>query len=389
MPTLVDNLTSKLGRAPTETELEAERERKRKRREEKAAAASSQDVAAKAKAEPPPSPKRQAVEVVLGLSAAEIVERVPAAELSAAATALDAAAKAVRAQVDDAARAGQTAARLDEMVAEAQAWLPSPVPDVVLRQLLQGMRLYEMATETLDDDFEESTTYEKLTLKFHMPWRYTGNLPGWGLRQQSSIDLHEWEVHWYDYYRRSQVSGRITCPPFLEDPPYNNRLGRIDGKAPDVKERCEKLEDQLNELIHTIRPDWKLSFVHGLRELCEGWRRAAGLKAKQLAWEDAARAVCAGAGMLARDAESNCGGFVLQRLMCVLEKEMRAFKNPSFDKSVLSESEKVRRHGGLLTSPAMLECLRHEARWERNTKHPRATGGAAASSSGAPEDELR
>ena len=74
--------------------------------------------------------------------------------------------------------------------------------------------------------------------------------------------------------------------------------------------------------------------------------------------------------------------------------------NPAFDRTKLSESERVRKYGGVLTSTPMIECLRHEARWDRLSKYPRATkaggsaGGGGASSraslaSPGGEDELR
>ena len=64
-----------------------------------------------------------------------------------------------------------------------------------------------------------------------------------------------------------------------------------------------------------------------------------------------------------------------------LPAEMRALKNPAFDnarKTALSESEKLRKFGGVLTSPSMIACLRHEERWKRNTKYPRKAMDVAA-----------
>jgi len=58
------------------------------------------------------------------------------------------------------------------------------------------------------------------------------------------------------------------------------------------------------------------------------WVRGAGLRPKDIAWEDAARAVCAGAGMLARDHDGNECTFVLERLMTLLERHMMALNTP-------------------------------------------------------------
>ena len=69
--------------------------------------------------------------------------------------------------------------------------------------------------------------------------------------------------------------------------------------------------DKHNTQVLTIRSQWQLKLLHKLKDKCEGWRHAAGLKAKELVWEDAARAVCVGVGMLARVEEKNEGAFVL------------------------------------------------------------------------------
>ena len=263
---------------------------------------------------------------------------------------------------------------MDEMILEAQEWMPEPVPTAVLRKLLGGLRLVHMESETLDDDYSAKITVEKLALTFYMPEQSSWN---------DKVDdfrgcKHKWECYWHDCYGQAGVAGRVTCPPFVEDPPMSNALSRIGWSDPDKQAKVDKHVNDMNARARVIRPQWDLKFVHGLKEKCENWRRAAGIKVKDLAWEDAARAVCAGVGMLARDEEANKGQFVLQRLMLCLEKEMRALKNPAFDKTALSESEKLRKFGGVLTSPSMIACLRHEERWKRNTKYPRKAMDVAA-----------
>ena len=45
--------------------------------------------------------------------------------------------------------------------------------------------------------------------------------------------------------------------------------------------------DKHNTQVLTIRSQWQLKLLHKLKDKCEGWRHAAGLKAKELVWEDA------------------------------------------------------------------------------------------------------
>jgi hypothetical protein len=306
------------------------------------------------------------------MTADEIVARLPAAvdQLGVAAATLEAASSAARAAVKDRARATKTAARLDEMILEAQGWMPAPVSASVLRRLLEGLRLNQMDSVTVDDDYDRSVTEEKLELEFYMPAKQyvNGDFDNFGC-------THKWEVYWADCYGEDGVAGRISCQPFLEDPPYHNNLYRCRADNPG---QIQRTVDEYNKKTRTVRSGWQLKLVHGLREQCEKWRRGAGLKTKELGWEDTARAVCAAIGMLARDEESNKGQFVLKRLMLCLEKEMRALKNPGFDKTALSPSEQLRKYGGLATSSEVIASLKHEGRWDRNTKYPRSVAGAGA-----------
>jgi len=179
-------------------------------------------------------------------------------------------------------------------------------------------------------------------------------------------------VKWADFYSSRKVSGAVSCPPFVEDPPCYGPSRRLNNKHPDdspeYEAECEALSKKVDNAEARKRPDWNLRRIPGLKETCEGWRRAAGLKANALRWEDVARAVCAGVGMLARDEEGNQGTFVLRRVMLRLEREMRALKNPAFDKTALSAVDAVRKNGGLLTCPAVMECLKREKRWDNQRK---------------------
>ncbi len=88
--------------------------------------------------------------------------------------------------------------------------------------------------------------------------------------------------------------------------------------------------------------------------------------------------------------------FVSTQVMCAVEKEMRALHNTAFDKTTLSETEKLRMYGGVLTSPKVIDCMRHEARWDRNSKYPRRvaapsepSGAGISSGPVVEEDALR
>jgi hypothetical protein len=66
-----------------------------------------------------------------------------------------------------------------------------------------------------------------------------------------------------------------------------------------------------------VRPWVKVSKTR-LKEATLQWVRGVGLRPKDIAWEDAARAVCAGAGMLARDHNGNEVGRHHTPVCCVL-----------------------------------------------------------------------
>ena len=171
----------------------------------------------------PPSPKRRALELVLGLEAKEVVERLPGGDqLEVAAATLEAAASAARAAVEDRALQKAVAARLDEMVLEAQAWMPAHVSASVLRKLLGGLRLKQMKSETVAEDFDENVTLEMLQLEFSMPERWSCDAA-----REERLSSHKWIVKWAAYYGRGAVAGSLWCCPFFEDPPMSKRLSRV------------------------------------------------------------------------------------------------------------------------------------------------------------------
>lgn len=301
-----------------------------------APAASSPKRQAAAAAPAAPSPKRQAIDCVLTLSADEVSARVSKDQLASAADALEAAAAAVRARADDLKREEETQSRLDEMVAEAQAWMPSPVPESVLRKLLSGLRLIEMKSETVsdgEDDEGDRCTRERLTLKVYIPERYPGydaHTPG--ILKDESQCTHKWHADWGDYYRLGQIAGTIELKPFFEDPPLDNKISllsrmRLDRDDPAFLAKVADIQREYKQRANTLR-DWQLKPVAGLKQHCEGWRRAAEVKVKEIAWEDVARAVCAGVGMLARDATQNLAQFVLKRTMMCAARDLHSSRAP-------------------------------------------------------------
>ena len=66
-----------------------------------------------------------------------------------------------------------------------------------------------------------------------------------------------------------------------------------------------------------------------LRAHARSWRRAAKLSARDISWEDTARVVCAGVGMLSRNHEGNRGSFILRKVMGHLEHKLASLSVPA------------------------------------------------------------
>eukprot|EP00976_Prorocentrum_cordatum_P099327 1191792-Prorocentrum_minimum.AAC.3 len=112
--------------------------------------------------------------------------------------------------------------------------------------------------------------------------------------QSADFCTHKWTVNWWDLYNCGEIAGHFECAPFVEDPPVNTYLGRLTkglSKTAEIKKACEAVERRFNDECEIRRPAWKLRRIIKLQERCEEWRRAAGLKVKEMAWADVARAV--------------------------------------------------------------------------------------------------
>ncbi len=164
-------------------------------------------------------------------------------------------------------------------------------------ELLQGIRLLDHWSEvkTVEPHFSQ----EFLVLRFSMP--QTTN--------DSTIErsIFEWKVLWTDIREGDggRWAGAISCPPFCEDPPYHNWLGRIPNiHTAEGIAAANRLTDKVNHSTTMRRDDWDLKWIRGgmgIKAYCETWRRAVGIKPKDIAWPDVARSVCAAVGVAFRD----------------------------------------------------------------------------------------
>ncbi|GHP10507.1 hypothetical protein PPROV_000923800 [Pycnococcus provasolii] len=284
---------------------------------------------------------------------------------------------------------------LERMIAEARDWTGGRVSDYTLRRLLEHMRLKEMKSVTVGENREggrrEYCTCEDLFLKVELPQRWSFDTPvplGSVSERFYTISI---TVKWIDVYNDDAIAGILWASPFLkEDPVFPlKKFDHIPNKAERNKQSKEALDDKM--LIK--RQKWRTKVTKGdLKDRAGEWMRGVGLRPKDIAWEDAARAVCAGMGMLARDAPDNNGQFVFKRVMTLLERHLKALNNPGApDPDEPDVIDNLRKYGGLLTSTPVMEYVKRQARWDRvkvgvkrKLDDSHADGGACgASGSGA------
>lgn len=288
---------------------------------------------------------------------------------------------------------------LERMIAEARDWTGGRVSDYMLRRLLEHMRLKEMKSVTVGENREggrrEYYTCEDLRLKVELPerWSFDTQEPLGSVSEKFyTISI---TVKWIDVYNDDAIAGILWAHPFLKGDPefsYMKTMKKFD-HIPDKAERDKQAEEALDGKMLIKRQKWRTKVTKGdLKERTGDWMRGVGLRPKDIAWEDAARAVCAGMGMLARDAPDNNGQFVFKRVMTLLERHLKALNNPGApDPDEPDAIDNLRKYGGLLTSTPVMELVKRQARWDRvkvgvkrKLDDSHADGGACgASGSGA------
>uniref|UniRef100_A0A7S3K3L0 Uncharacterized protein n=1 Tax=Aureoumbra lagunensis TaxID=44058 RepID=A0A7S3K3L0_9STRA len=213
---------------------------------------------------------------------------------------------------------------LESMVNEAAFWIGdkisqkpanmNTISEDAIRRLLYHIRLEDMESACIELD--DNMCHEDLRILFSIP-------------EKEGRKLYEWKVEWYDFEAPTNqvypaLVGRFCCKPFAEDPPFFNKLHRSSRKATDVaanhSERS-KFSRQFMTAANTPRAGWQLKWIQGLKSKAEAWRKSAGLKTKDLDWDDVARAVCAGVGIMARDHPKNQGSWILKRTILRLQRE--------------------------------------------------------------------
>jgi len=178
-------------------------------------------------------------------------------------------------------------------------------------------------------------------------------------------------VSWYDLHGPAPLlCGMLQCEPFVEDPPYEEEKVR----------RCEQAEREYHDQVLTTRRTWNVTRRYGCRDECVDWLRASGNGMEYAAtWQDVARCVVAGVGVLARlhphvynndgmsPYDTGCNVFV--RVMLRLQRELLTWDNEDGapDPTVEEVSEGISRRGGTLTHPFVMAALMREGRWKAKT----------------------
>lgn len=238
-----------------------------------------------------------------------------------------------------------TPEKMSEMTREASLWVAREggVSDQILSRLLWNLRLESMESSclTMSDDL----AHEDLKIGFSLPERSSSaqqqkqeadvknNIPvsAPSPHPEPQRKLYEWKVEWYDFEAAVDnvypaLIGRFSCKPFVEDPPFFNKLQRASKKGGSLQVNAserQRFTQQFMAAANSPRKTWNLKWIQGLKARAEGWRRAAGLKAKDLDWDDVARVICAGVGVLARDDPANNAHWIFKKTMVRLEKEFR------------------------------------------------------------------
>lgn len=288
---------------------------------------------------------------------------------------------------------GISALQLEEIWNEIRAhWLLLPsddgekrsdaaTKDVAMR-LLQGLRLESLTIDhqmQFEDEDNMIRSAETLKLEFTMPEAYYC-----GTKEKPKRRKYEWEVCWYDANSlRPLLCGRLSCPPFVEDPPLSNALQRGLQRENMISDEAlrQTFLDKFNNQAHKFRPHWDLKVVKGsgvrCRDKCQNWLRAApGCKLKSLDWKDVARIVVPAVGILARDHPANPRGiWILKRLMLSLERELRSWSESRATTKVYSDELLRRRWLGSGTrddenknvddDPRLRQVLLVESRWDK------------------------
>ena len=287
------------------------------------------------------------------------------------------------------------------MIAEARDWTGGRVSEDTLRRLLEHMRLKKMQSKTEDEyrggDRADHYTKEGLSLAVELPARWAFENPVELGSVSERVDCIVFHVIWLDLYNDDSIAGLLKVGPFLKEDPEVSKK-KFAHIADDDKRRMKEIEATF-EKARGIRQKWHTKVPKGeLKEKAGDWMRGVGLRPKDIAWEDAARAVCAGIGMLARDAPDNDGQFVFKRVMTLLERHLKALNNPGApDPDAPDVMDRLRTYGGVLTSTPVLAYLARQDRWNRSkagVKRKLATGGAggvsdAAGTACAPPRERR
>lgn len=291
-------------------------------------------------------------------------------------------------------------ALMGRMIDEARQWVvrEGGTSNDVLKRLLWSLRLETV--ETTCHAMNDDVSHEDLTLTFSINERSSGKTnedkqkaaaPAPSSQEAAPAPaphpierrIYEWKVDWFDFERQvadiyPALIGRFTCKPFVEDPPFFNKLQRASKRCGDLSQNHADRAKFTNHFIQAAnvpRKSWNLKWLNGLKSKAESWRRAAGLKAKDLDWDDVARVICAGIGILARDEPANNGHWVFKRTMIRLEREFKTtLKGPTSkgdgdrgDPRELDESEKLRRFaGGCVNDDAYFSALKRERHWERS-----------------------
>ena len=143
-----------------------------------------------------------------------------------------------------------------------------------------------------------------------------------------------------------------------------------------MRRKDTNLPHNFSQAANLPRNTWNLKWLNGLKTKAEAWRRAAGLKTKDLDWDDVARVVCAGVGVLARDHRRNNAHWVFKKTMVRLEREFKLLKGPTCAKDALPDPkdlddlEKLRRFkGGCASDDAYFATLAKELKWTRRFPH--------------------
>ena len=137
-----------------------------------------------------------------------------------------------------------------------------------------------------------------------------------------------------------KLCGALSCEPFIEhdDGCSKSLLAQIRKlREQGVSRGDSKLEQKLNLMQRTLSARFCMQRSRfqtkvpktTLRTFAINWRRGAGLRPRDLSWEDTARVICAGVGMLCRNHDGNKAGFVLGKVMRHLEEELSTLSVPT------------------------------------------------------------